>query len=125
MLIRFVLFFSPTARHLLNCIENADICIDCDFTGTYSSLSCFGSAGKQKSSTFRSICNLKTVGYEKIVFFFVVRRAFSLTSLSRLNWKSNDEYSLFTTMTNNVCCLFRKTIQSKVFPLLIHPSHKR
>lgn len=31
---------------LFNCIENADIRIDCDFAGTYCSLSRFRSAGK-------------------------------------------------------------------------------
>lgn len=41
----FLLFLFPE-WFLFNCTENADICIDCDFIGTYSSLSCSGSAGK-------------------------------------------------------------------------------
>lgn len=41
--IKFILFSEWIS---FNCTENADICIDCDFTGTYSSLSCFGSSGE-------------------------------------------------------------------------------
>lgn len=36
---------SFTGWILFRCIENTDICIDCDFIGTYISLSCSGSAG--------------------------------------------------------------------------------
>lgn len=36
---------------LFNRIKDINICIDCDFTGSYSSLSCFRSSGKKKITT--------------------------------------------------------------------------
>lgn len=42
------LTFLFTGRVLFNCIKNVDICIDCDLTGTYCSLSCVRSAGESK-----------------------------------------------------------------------------
>lgn len=40
---------------LLNCIKNINICIDCDFTWSYSSLSCLGSSGEISSNNNLSL----------------------------------------------------------------------